>query len=175
VGSLVAARDRLSERRPGDFVAEQPAEQQGQRDRPDQCDTSLGSLSSVSAWRENRGTLRVGEGLFDRVRGKRAGNAVGGRWEVNVITVVSNNHSGNQSKRGFDRAYGGEATDKAREMWTYRDVRFAGIAEQMGALGISVDKPADLAPAFDRALAARRPVVIDVRTDTGVVAPLPVT
>jgi acetolactate synthase-1/2/3 large subunit len=97
------------------------------------------------------------------------------RWGVNVITVVNNNHGGSQSKRGFDRAYGGESTDKAREMWTYRDVRFAGIAGQMGALGISVDRPADLAPAFDRALAARRPVVVDVRTDIGVVAPLPVT
>jgi acetolactate synthase-1/2/3 large subunit len=97
------------------------------------------------------------------------------RWGVNVITVVNNNRGGSQSKRGFDRAYGGESTDKAREMWTYQDVRFAGIAEQMGALGITVDKPGDLAPAFDRALSAGRPVVIDVRTDIGVVAPLPVT
>jgi acetolactate synthase-1/2/3 large subunit len=97
------------------------------------------------------------------------------RWGVNVITVVNNNRGGNQSKRGFDRAYGGESTEKAREMWTYKDIRFAGIAEEMGALGITVDKPGDLAPAFDRALSARRPVVIDVRTDIAVVAPLPVT
>jgi acetolactate synthase I/II/III large subunit len=97
------------------------------------------------------------------------------RWGVNLITIVNNNHGGNQSKRGFDRAYGGQATDKAAELWTYRDIRFAGIAEQMGALGISVDKPADLAPAFDRALSARRPAVIDVRTDIEVAAPLPVS
>ncbi|HEY7263264.1 MAG TPA: thiamine pyrophosphate-binding protein [Trebonia sp.] len=97
------------------------------------------------------------------------------RWGVNLITVVNNNHGGNQSKRGFDRAYGGQATDKAAELWTYRDIRFAGIAEQMGALGISVDKPADLAPAFDRALSARRPVVIDVRTDIDIAAPPPVS
>lgn len=97
------------------------------------------------------------------------------RWGVNLITIVNNNHGGNQSKRGFDSAYGGQSTDKAAELWAYRDIRFAGIAEQMGALGINVDKPADLAPAFDRALSARRPVVIDVRTDIGVAAPLPVT
>jgi acetolactate synthase-1/2/3 large subunit len=60
-------------------------------------------------------------------------------------------------------------------MWTYQDVRFARIAEEMGALGITVDKPADLVPAFEQAVEAGRPVVIDVRTDVDVVAPLPVS
>jgi acetolactate synthase-1/2/3 large subunit len=96
------------------------------------------------------------------------------RWKINSITVVNNNRSGNQSRRGFDRAYGGQATERSRELWTYHDVRFARIAEEMGAVGISVDKPADLVPAFERAVEAGRPVVIDVRTDIGVVAPPPV-
>ncbi|MFB9831887.1 thiamine pyrophosphate-binding protein [Actinoallomurus acaciae] len=97
------------------------------------------------------------------------------RWKINSITVVNNNRGGNQSKRGFDRAYGGAATDRAREMWTYQDIRFARIAEEMGALGITVDEPSDLVPAFERAVEAGRPAVIDVRTDIGVVAPVPVT
>jgi acetolactate synthase-1/2/3 large subunit len=97
------------------------------------------------------------------------------RWKVNSITVVNNNRSGNQSKRGFDRAYGGEATDRARELWTYEDVRFARIAEEMGALGLTVDEPDDLAPALERAVEADRPVVVDVRTDPGVIAPPPTT
>ncbi|MCQ0006624.1 thiamine pyrophosphate-dependent enzyme [Actinomadura madurae] len=97
------------------------------------------------------------------------------RWKINSITVVNNNRSGNQSKRGFDRAYGGEATERSRELWTYRDVRFARIAEEMGALGLTVDEPAGLVPAFERAVEADRPVVIDVRTDAGVIAPLPIT
>lgn len=97
------------------------------------------------------------------------------RRNLNSITVVNNNRGGNQSKRGFDRAYGGESTERASEMWTYHDVRFARIAEEMGALGITVDKPAELVPAFERAVEAGRPAVIDVRTDIGVVAPLPVT
>ena len=29
------------------------------------------------------------------------------RWNINAVTVVNNNSGGNQSKRGFDRAYGG--------------------------------------------------------------------
>ncbi|WP_432839742.1 thiamine pyrophosphate-binding protein [Dactylosporangium sp. CA-092794] len=97
------------------------------------------------------------------------------RRGINLVTVVNNNHGGNQSKRGFDRAYGGQGSEQSRELWTYRDVDFARIAGEMGALGIRVDKPGDLAPALDRALSAGRPVVVDVHTDIDVVAPLPVS
>ena len=34
------------------------------------------------------------------------------RWKINSVTIVNNNGGGNQSKRGFDRAYGGEQTAK---------------------------------------------------------------
>ncbi len=81
------------------------------------------------------------------------------RWKINAVTVVNNNASGNQSKRGFDRAYGGQQTEQARELWTFNRVNFARIAEEMGALGIRVERPADFAPALERALAAGRPVV----------------
>ncbi|HEX5695427.1 MAG TPA: thiamine pyrophosphate-binding protein, partial [Acidimicrobiia bacterium] len=81
------------------------------------------------------------------------------RWGINSITVVNNNHSGNQSKRGFDRVYGGKQSEKAREMWVFTEVDFAALAEHIGAIGIRVEKPADLASAFDRALSADRPVV----------------
>jgi acetolactate synthase-1/2/3 large subunit len=97
------------------------------------------------------------------------------RWNINAVIVVNNNRSGNQSKRGFDRAYGGEQTEKAREMWTFTEVNFARIAEDMGALGLRVDKPADLAPALAKAIDARRPVIIDVVTDIDALAPLAVT
>ena len=32
------------------------------------------------------------------------------RWNINAVTVVNNNGGGNQSKRGFDRVYGGQQT-----------------------------------------------------------------
>jgi acetolactate synthase-1/2/3 large subunit len=41
----------------------------------------------------------------------------------------------------------------------------------MGALGIRVEKAADFAPALAKALAANRPVVIDVVSDIEAVAP----
>jgi acetolactate synthase I/II/III large subunit len=97
------------------------------------------------------------------------------RWGINSVTVVNNNSGGNQSKRGFDRAYGGEQTQQARELWTYRETNFARVAEEIGALGIRVEKPADIAPAIQRALKAGRPVVVDVATDIEALAPTAVT
>jgi acetolactate synthase I/II/III large subunit len=97
------------------------------------------------------------------------------RWKINSVTVVNNNASGNQSKRGFDRVYGGEQTEQARELWTYRMVNFAKVAEDIGAMGIRVEKPADLGPAIQRALKADRPVIVDVATDIDALAPVAVT
>jgi acetolactate synthase-1/2/3 large subunit len=96
------------------------------------------------------------------------------RWGVNAVTVVNNNASGNQSKRGFDRAYGGSQTTQARELWTFSTVNFARIAEEMGALGIRVEKPGEIAPAIERGFKAGRPVIIDVVTDVDALAPIAV-
>jgi acetolactate synthase I/II/III large subunit len=93
------------------------------------------------------------------------------RWGINTVVVVNNNGGGNQSKRGFDRAYGGEQTPKARELWTYRKMNFARIAEEIGALGIRVEKPGEIGPAIERAVAAGRPAVVDVVTDIEALAP----
>jgi acetolactate synthase-1/2/3 large subunit len=97
------------------------------------------------------------------------------RWKINAVTVVNNNSGGNQSKRGFDRAYGGTQTEQARELWTYNKVDFARLAQDMGALGIRVEKPSEIAGALERALAAGRPAVIDVVTDIDALAPLAVS
>ncbi len=97
------------------------------------------------------------------------------RWDIPAVIVVNNNSGGNQSKRGFDRAYGGEQTEQgARELWHFTDVSFAAIAEQMGALGIRVEQPGDLAGAIERGLASGRPTIIDVVTDIDALAPLAV-
>jgi acetolactate synthase-1/2/3 large subunit len=97
------------------------------------------------------------------------------RWKINAVVVVNNNGGGNQSKPGFDRAYGGQQTERGRELWTFTRVNFARIAEEMGAAGIRVERPCDFASALHRALEMNRPVVIDVVTDIDVLAPPPVT
>ena len=97
------------------------------------------------------------------------------RWNIASVTVVNNNGGGNQSKRGFDRVYGGEQNNRSRELWTYRPMNFAKLAEDIGALGIRVDKPSDFAPALARAIASKRPAVVDVATDIEALAPTAVT
>jgi len=94
------------------------------------------------------------------------------RWGIASVTVVNNNGSGNQSKRGFDRAYGGQPTPRSRELWTYREVNFARLAEGIGALGIRVESPQALPGAIEQALASGRPAVVDVVTDIEALAPL---
>jgi len=93
------------------------------------------------------------------------------RWNIPSVTLVNNNGGGNQSKRGFDRVYGGEGNNRSRELWTYRPMNFAKIAEDIGALGIRVEKPSEIGPALAKALASGRPAVIDVVTDIEALAP----
>jgi pyruvate dehydrogenase (quinone) len=45
------------------------------------------------------------------------------------------------------------------------DVNYAAFAESVGLRAIAVDEPGQVGPAWDAALAADRPVVLDVRTD----------
>jgi len=97
------------------------------------------------------------------------------RWNINSITLVNNNGGGNQSKRGFERVYAGMENNRSRELWTYRPMNFARLAEDMGALGIRVERAKDIAPALAEALAADRPVVIDVVTDIETLAPTAVS
>ena len=104
-----------------------------------------------------------------RSRPRRAGASTPSPWSTTT-------RSGNQSKRGFDRVYGGTQTEQARELWTFSKVNFARIAEDMGALGIRVEKPGDFGPAHrSRRLQANRPVIIDVVTDIDALAPLAVS
>jgi acetolactate synthase-1/2/3 large subunit len=96
------------------------------------------------------------------------------RWRINTVTIVNNNTSGNQSKRGFDRVYGGTQTPQAREMWTFTKVNFARVAQDIGAIGMRVEQPGEFAGALRQALAADRPVILDVVTDIDALAPLAV-
>lgn len=96
------------------------------------------------------------------------------RRKINTVTVVNNNGGGNQSKRGFDRAYDGHPTERSRDLWALTPVNFAKLAEDMGAVGIRVEQPGQIAGALAQALTADRPVVIDVVTDIDILAPQPV-
>ena len=45
---------------------------------------------------------------------------------------------------------------------------YGNYAESIGLIGMTVDRPEDVGPAWDRALASDRPVVLDIHTDPDV-------
>ncbi len=92
------------------------------------------------------------------------------RCGINTVTVVNNNHSLNQEQGGVEQTYGGR-TAGSDELWLFEDADFARIAESFGTLGITVNKPGELAGALDRAFASGRPAVVDVKTHVEGIAP----
>ena len=92
------------------------------------------------------------------------------RCGIRTVTLVNNNHSLNQEQGGVERTYGGR-TVGSDELWLFEDADFARIAESMGCLGITVNKPSELSSALDRAFAAEKPAVVDVKTHIEGIAP----
>jgi acetolactate synthase-1/2/3 large subunit len=97
------------------------------------------------------------------------------RWNIPAVIVVNDNHSGNQSKHGYDLVYGGEQTEAAHDLWVFSDVRIADIANCIGALGIRVEKPSEIWPAIEQGLASGRPTIVDIATGIDAEAPLAVS
>lgn len=87
------------------------------------------------------------------------------RYGVNVITIVNNNAALNQEKF----LWADDAT--LEKNWRFVDTDYASVAEAFGAVGLRVTEASEIAPAIERALAAGRPVVIDVRTDIDAMVP----
>jgi acetolactate synthase-1/2/3 large subunit len=93
------------------------------------------------------------------------------RFGINAVIVVNNNNSLNQEIPLVDAAYGGQQRGQAGEMWVFEEVNFARIANEMGCVGIRVERPDEIRPALERAFAAGRPAVVDVVSDVNALAP----
>jgi pyruvate dehydrogenase (quinone) len=65
-----------------------------------------------------------------------------------------------------------EGAPKFTESQTLPDIDYAAFAASLGLAAIHVDKPEQIGPAWDQALAADRPTVLDVRTDPSI-PPIP--
>lgn len=94
------------------------------------------------------------------------------RWNINAVLLVNNNRSLNQEIAVYTAAYGGELRGKHAELWQFGDASFAEIGRAMGAEGIRVEKPGELAGALDKAFSAEKPCVVEVVTEKTAVAPL---
>ena len=88
------------------------------------------------------------------------------RFNINAIMLVNNNYALNQEKHLLDAAYKGRQRGRATEMWHFsHEVNFARVAEAMGCVGIRVERPDDIRPALEKALASNSPVVVEVISD----------
>jgi pyruvate dehydrogenase (quinone) len=92
------------------------------------------------------------------------------RWQdPRLIVMVLNNRDLNQVT-WEQRAMSGDPRFEASQ--DVPDFPYARYAELIGLRGISVDKPEDVGSAWDDALRADRPCVLEARTDPNV-PPLP--
>jgi pyruvate dehydrogenase (quinone) len=90
------------------------------------------------------------------------------RWaDPRLIIAVLNNRDLNMVSWEL-RALGG--APKVAATQDIPDIDYAAQAELLGLKGLTVARPEDVGPAWDRALAADRPVVIDVKADPNVIA-----
>jgi pyruvate dehydrogenase (quinone) len=92
------------------------------------------------------------------------------RWpDKRLVTCVFNNEDLNEVTWEQRVMNGNPRFDASQDI---PDVRYSRFAELVGLKGIFVDDPGDLGAAWDEALSADRPVVLEVKTDPAI-APLP--
>lgn len=81
-----------------------------------------------------------------------------------TITVLNNNGGFGQCAGKVRQIYAGKE-GRPEDLFMFRNTNFTRIAEEMGCMGIRVEQPADIIPALEKALAADRPVLVEVITD----------
>jgi len=85
--------------------------------------------------------------------------------KINLVTIILNNSEYGAEKRNQYDFF------NERFFWTdLENPDFAAIATQMGALGMRIEDPGEIAPALKKAFAADRPVVIDLLVDPKVLS-----
>ena len=94
------------------------------------------------------------------------------RCGISTVTVVNNNSSLAQPMKNVHSAYGNRPGSKG-DLYQFRNVNFARIAEEMGCQGIRVERPEDLPSVLSQAFASKRPVLVDVVTNPEHRAPDP--
>jgi len=85
------------------------------------------------------------------------------RFGINTVTIVNNNSGLAQGIPDVHKLYSGRPGDET-ELYAFQPVNFARIAEEMGCLGMRVTQPDEISDTLRAALAANRPVVVEVVT-----------
>jgi acetolactate synthase-1/2/3 large subunit len=129
---------------------------------------SSGVLGAVAADRSRPAIALTGDGAFNMVSNSLA-TAV--EYDLPAIWVILNNHELGIERKGANAAYQRVhpwVTFVRRDTGEPYNPDYVKLADANGAMGEVVERAADFTPALERALASRRPYVIDVRTDLSV-------
>lgn len=94
------------------------------------------------------------------------------RRGIHTVTIVNNNHCLSQGVRNLNIAYGTRDQSRKGECFEYRETDFAALARNFDCAGFTVEKPQDFRKAFEEALTAGKPAVIDCKSEFAVQAPL---
>ena len=64
----------------------------------------------------------------------------------------------------MNKAYG-DLPGNRHELYKFSDINFSKIAQEMGCLGIRVERAEEIAPALKEAFEADKPALVEVITD----------
>ena len=81
------------------------------------------------------------------------------RQKINVIGIVGNDAAWMQIRRGQEQLYGAERSVASALSFT----RYDRVVEALGGHGEYVEKPKDIRPALERALASGKPAVVNIK------------
>jgi pyruvate dehydrogenase (quinone) len=123
------------------------------------------AIAAKFAWPDRVAIALVGDGamLMNGINGLVTIAHYWKEWsDPRLIIMVLANHDLNQVT-WEQRVMSGDPKFKPSQ--DVPDFHFARYAELLGLVGIRVDKPEQIGPAWEEALSAKRPVVIEAMTD----------
>ena len=94
------------------------------------------------------------------------------RCGIHTVTIVNNNSGLGQCLGPITKLYQNRAGNPG-EMCLFREVSFAKWAEDLGGIGIRVERADQISDALNDALSAKAPCLVDVVTDVRCEAPDP--
>lgn len=83
---------------------------------------------------------------------------------INTVTIINNNTMYAQCIE-FNPKASPERMEQERKLVTFPTVNFTKAAESFGAFAVRVEKPEDIKPAIQKALASGKPALVEVMTD----------
>jgi acetolactate synthase-1/2/3 large subunit len=94
------------------------------------------------------------------------------RHNIKTVTIINNNNGLAQGIPDVHAMYGDRPGDPG-ELYRFEPVSFARIAQEMGCLGVRVERPEEIRSAIEEGLTADQPIVIEVMTGLDYQAPSP--